>query len=133
MDRSGNSRRTERALTLSKLAAAASFSVLAALGLSSCTDVQGFSAPSLARERGSSADPRTIALEKEAAFVRRLQHVRAIEPVVRVVRQYQGKLPIAVATGAVRPVLERTTPSSQLQSRRQDLQRFAELGAEGSG
>jgi beta-phosphoglucomutase family hydrolase len=60
----------------------------------------------LAREKGSSADPRTIALEKEAAFVRRLQQVRAIEPVVRVVRQYRGKLPIAVATGAVRPILD---------------------------
>jgi HAD superfamily hydrolase (TIGR01509 family) len=60
----------------------------------------------LVRETGSSADPQKIALEKEAAFVRRLQSVRPIEPVVRVVRQSRGRLPIAVATGAIRPVLD---------------------------
>ncbi len=45
----------------------------------------------------------------ELAFVRRWLHNRSawsIEPVVRVVRQYRGKLPIAVATGAVRPILD---------------------------
>ena len=60
----------------------------------------------LVREAGSPADPRQIAHEKEAAFQRRLQSVRPIEPVVRVVRQYRGQLPIAVATGAIRPVLD---------------------------
>jgi beta-phosphoglucomutase family hydrolase len=60
----------------------------------------------LTRETGSTADPRKIAHEKEAAFVRRLQSVRPIEPVVRVVRQYRGRLPIAVATGAIRTVLD---------------------------
>jgi hypothetical protein len=44
--RSGASRRT---LTLPGLAAMASLSALAALGLSSCTNVQGFSQPSLVR------------------------------------------------------------------------------------
>jgi hypothetical protein len=42
-------RGTERALTLPRLAAVVSLSVLVALGLSSCTDVQGFSQPSLVR------------------------------------------------------------------------------------
>ncbi|HEX4143544.1 MAG TPA: beta-phosphoglucomutase family hydrolase [Pirellulales bacterium] len=60
----------------------------------------------LVREGGSSADPRQIAHEKEAAFQRRLQSVRPIEPVVRVVRQHRGQLPIAVATGAIRPILD---------------------------
>ncbi len=60
----------------------------------------------LVREAGSSVDPRRIAHEKEAAFQRRLQSVRPIEPVVRVVRQYRGQLPIAVATGAIRPILD---------------------------
>ena len=60
----------------------------------------------LVQETGSDADPQKVAHEKEAAFIRRLQTVRAIEPVVRVVRQYRGRLPIAVATGAVRPVLD---------------------------
>src|ERR1700684_1722763 len=60
----------------------------------------------LVRETGSTAGPKPIAHEKEAAFMRRLQTVRPIEPVVRVVRQYRGQLPIAVATGAIRPVLE---------------------------
>ena len=60
----------------------------------------------LVREAGSGANPRSIAQEKEAAFRRRLQTVRPIEPVVRVVRQHAGQLPIAVATGAIRPILD---------------------------
>jgi HAD superfamily hydrolase (TIGR01509 family) len=60
----------------------------------------------LVREGGSTADPRRIADEKETAFQRRLQSVRPIDAVVRVVREHQGKLPIAVATGAIRPVLD---------------------------
>lgn len=48
MDQSRNGKR-ERALTLPKLAAAVCLSTLAALGLSSCTSVQGFSTPSLVR------------------------------------------------------------------------------------
>jgi beta-phosphoglucomutase family hydrolase len=60
----------------------------------------------LVRETGSGADPRQLAHEKEAAFRRRLLEVLPIEPVVRVVRQHRGRLPIAVATGAIRPILD---------------------------
>jgi len=60
----------------------------------------------LVREQAGSADPHQIAREKEAAFERHLADIRPIEPVVAVVRQYRGKLPIAVATGAIRPMLD---------------------------
>ncbi len=60
----------------------------------------------LVREQGSSADPERIAREKEAAFERHLVDIRPIEPVVAVVREYRGRLPIAVATGAIRPMLD---------------------------
>jgi HAD superfamily hydrolase (TIGR01509 family) len=59
----------------------------------------------LVKEQGSTADPHQIAREKEAAFELRLPEVKPIEPVVKVVREYQGRLPIAVATGAIRPML----------------------------
>ena len=60
----------------------------------------------LVDQQGSSADPHQIAREKEVAFERHLSEVRPIEPVVQVVRQYRGRLPIAVATGAIRPMLD---------------------------
>ena len=60
----------------------------------------------LVKEQGSKADAQQIAREKEATFEARLSEVEPIEPVVKVVRQYRGRLPIAVATGAIRPMLD---------------------------
>jgi beta-phosphoglucomutase family hydrolase len=60
----------------------------------------------LVKETGSSADPHELAREKELAFERRLSTVQPIEPVVSVAREYRGRLPIAVATGATRPILD---------------------------
>lgn len=61
----------------------------------------------LAKETGRQLNVDEIADYKEAVFQERLDSVRPIEPVVNVVREYQGKLPLAVATGAVRPILMR--------------------------
>ncbi|HEX3725185.1 MAG TPA: beta-phosphoglucomutase family hydrolase [Pirellulales bacterium] len=61
----------------------------------------------LARESGRTIDLQRLADEKESLFHESLHEVRPIEPVVRVVREFQGRLPLAVATGAVRSVCER--------------------------
>lgn len=60
----------------------------------------------LKRETGGSFDPVALAAEKEADFHLRLDHVRPIAPVVALVREHRGKLPIAVATGGTRQVCE---------------------------
>ena len=60
----------------------------------------------LKRETGLPFDPVALAQEKEADFARRLDHVRPIEPVLAVVREQHGKLPLAVATGGTRGVCE---------------------------
>jgi HAD superfamily hydrolase (TIGR01509 family) len=60
----------------------------------------------LVTQQKSAADPHQIAREKEAAFELRLAEIRPIEPVVKVVRESRGRLPIAVATGAIRPMLD---------------------------
>lgn len=44
---------------------------------------------------------------KEAAFARMIPHVRPIGPVVEIAERHRGRLPLAVATGAVRPILLR--------------------------
>lgn len=61
----------------------------------------------LAREADRSIDLDSIAQEKEGVFERMLDRVTGIGPVVEVVHRYRGVKPIAVATGAVRPILDR--------------------------
>jgi beta-phosphoglucomutase-like phosphatase (HAD superfamily) len=58
----------------------------------------------LKRETGLQFDPAALSREKEADFESRLDHVRPIEPVVKIVREHRGKLPIAVATGGTRMI-----------------------------
>jgi beta-phosphoglucomutase family hydrolase len=61
----------------------------------------------LAREAGRPIDIERLAHEKESRFEELVHLVRPIPPVLEVVRQHRGKLPLAVATGAVRPICER--------------------------
>ncbi|MGD9722586.1 MAG: HAD family hydrolase [Pirellulales bacterium] len=61
----------------------------------------------LAREAGREVDIERLAHEKEALFEEQLHLVRPIDPVLEVVHAHRGRLPIAVATGAVRPICER--------------------------
>ncbi|MEX0775029.1 MAG: HAD-IA family hydrolase [Phycisphaeraceae bacterium] len=61
----------------------------------------------LAREQGVAIDALAAAHEKELAFERHLDSVQPIEPVVAIARQYRGKLPMAVATGGMRRIVER--------------------------
>lgn len=61
----------------------------------------------LSQEQNISLDPDVAAQEKEEAFLRHLDQVEPIEAVVEVVREQHGKVPLAVATGALRWVMER--------------------------
>jgi beta-phosphoglucomutase family hydrolase len=61
----------------------------------------------LVAESGRTIDVERIAHEKERLFREKLNLVEPIDPVVEVVRSYRGKMPIAVATGAVRAICER--------------------------
>jgi beta-phosphoglucomutase family hydrolase len=61
----------------------------------------------LIAESRRAIDVEQLAREKEDLFHRSLHRVRPIDPVVEVVRYNRGKLPLAVATGAARPVCEK--------------------------
>lgn len=61
----------------------------------------------LAQETGRTLDVEAIAAYKEARFEARLDEVQPIQPVVQVVSEFRGKLPLAVATGATRDILYR--------------------------
>jgi len=53
----------------------------------------------LSTEQNRPLDPLVASKEKEAAYIPFLPEVRAIEPVVKIVRENAGKLPMAVASG----------------------------------
>jgi beta-phosphoglucomutase family hydrolase len=61
----------------------------------------------LIAECGRSIDAERVSSEKESLFHEMLPRVRPIEPVVEVVRAWRGRLPLAVATGAARPICEK--------------------------
>lgn len=60
----------------------------------------------LAAEQGIALDPHTVAIEKEEAFLLEIGEVTPIEPVVELVYEYRGRIPMAVATGAMRYVAD---------------------------
>lgn len=62
----------------------------------------------LAREQGRSVDVAAVAVDKDEQFLRHVDHVRPIEPVVDIARQFRGQGPMAVATGNVRRLAEAT-------------------------
>ena len=68
----------------------------------------------LIRESGREIDLEQIAHEKEALFEQMVHLVQPIEPVLEVVRAHSGRLPIAVATGAVRRICERILEQIEL-------------------
>jgi beta-phosphoglucomutase-like phosphatase (HAD superfamily) len=64
----------------------------------------------LITEAGSTFGVEDLALEKEAEFQGRLQHVQIIQPVVDIAARHRDLLPMAVATSGMRkivtPILE---------------------------
>lgn len=61
----------------------------------------------LAEEQGLSVDASAVAKEKAEAYLELLAEVRPIEPVLAIARAHRGRLPMAIATGGRRWVVER--------------------------
>ena len=59
----------------------------------------------LASEQNVAIDPQSVAIEKENAFLERIELLIPIEPVIEIVRQNRGVKPIAVASGGFRDVI----------------------------
>ena len=60
----------------------------------------------LSQEQGISLDPHAVAKEKEAAYLPYLSQVQPIRAVVEIAREHFGKVPMAVASGGTRHVIE---------------------------
>jgi beta-phosphoglucomutase family hydrolase len=60
----------------------------------------------LAAEQNLSLDHLAIAHEKEEAYLAVMPHAKGIAPVIDVVREHHGKVPMAVASGGTRKVIE---------------------------
>jgi beta-phosphoglucomutase family hydrolase len=61
----------------------------------------------LAKEQGITIDHLSAAKEKETEYLSMLAHVAPIEAVVQIAREQYGKLPMAVASGGTRAVIEK--------------------------
>ena len=60
----------------------------------------------LAQEQSLAFDPLAVAKEKEEAYLERLAHVGPIETVVSIARDHHGRIPMAVASGGTKRVIE---------------------------
>jgi HAD superfamily hydrolase (TIGR01509 family) len=60
----------------------------------------------LRQEQGLSIDPLAVAKEKENAYLQWLSQVGPIEAVAAIARDHAGKVPMAVASGGTRRVIE---------------------------
>ena len=65
----------------------------------------------LNERHGYQMPPVETADRKEDMYLEMIQHVRAIKPVVEIVRRYAGTLPMAVATGGTRAIASKTLQS----------------------
>lgn len=63
-------------------------------------------AEALIKEAGKDIDPHIISEEKEETFKQKLHLVEPIEPVVQIVKEWHGQIPMAVATGGIREICE---------------------------
>jgi beta-phosphoglucomutase family hydrolase len=75
----------------------------------------------LNERHGYHMPPIETADRKERMYLDTIQHVRAIEPVVQIVNEYAGRLPMAVATGGTRAIACKTLEALNI------LQHFAAL------
>jgi beta-phosphoglucomutase family hydrolase len=60
----------------------------------------------LAAEQNLSLDPLAVAREKEEAYLAVMTHATPIQEVVEIVRRHHGAVPMAVASGGTRKVIE---------------------------
>jgi HAD superfamily hydrolase (TIGR01509 family) len=61
----------------------------------------------LAAEHGRDLDAHALTHQKEQAFLEQLHLLEEIPAVTRVAREQKGKLPMAVASGGLRPIIEK--------------------------
>lgn len=61
----------------------------------------------LRQEQGLAIDPLAVAREKEEAYLELLAHVGPIEMVVSVAHEHYGKIPLAVASGGTRHIIDK--------------------------
>lgn len=61
----------------------------------------------LSVEQNISIDPLVVSKEKEDAYLETLAHVGPIEVTVEVAKAYYGRIPMAVASGGTKPVIEK--------------------------
>lgn len=58
-------------------------------------------------EQGLTIDPIAVAKQKELAYLELMHQVGPIHEVVSIAREYHGKLPMAVASGGNKPIIEK--------------------------
>ncbi len=61
----------------------------------------------LGEEQGITLDPIAVSKEKEEAYLKTLDHVGPIECVVAIAHENYGKIPMAVASGGTRDIIEK--------------------------
>jgi beta-phosphoglucomutase family hydrolase len=61
----------------------------------------------LSEEQGIALDVHKFSREKEQAFLVHIESIQPIEPVVEIARRNRGVLPMAVASGGLRPIITR--------------------------
>lgn len=49
---------------------------------------------------GKDFDPQSDSLAKEAIYMRKIEHLKLIEPVFEIAKQYHGKMPMSIGTGS---------------------------------
>lgn len=61
----------------------------------------------LREEQRLEIDPLAVAKEKEIAYLDLMHQVGPIHEVVNIAREHHGKLPMAVASGGIKPIIEK--------------------------
>jgi len=61
----------------------------------------------LGREQQLDFDPLAVARDKEQAYLALLEHVGPIDRILNIARAHHGRLPMAVASGGTRHIIER--------------------------
>jgi len=70
----------------------------------------------LGQEQGIPLDHHLVAKEKERAYLPFLSQVEPIQLVVQIARDHFGKVPMAVASGGTRPIIEQVLDHLQIRS-----------------
>ncbi len=60
----------------------------------------------LREEQNLNLDPLALAHEKEEEYLKSMARVGPVKAVVRIAREHAGRLPLAVASGGMRPIIE---------------------------